>query len=190
MTVCPPPHVLLRVGIILVIFVSAARRFCSPTFAGFLLVAVAAEARNCAVHVLLILLLLCYVISRKLLVTMYLYHCFEVILHFDTGCFWCNDEPMRWRICCNSILRDFTTRSCRSVPFRCDDEKYVSVSSHQPSDALHSSKVCRQIACIFLLRWFKLFTSFVVQQHCFSMIDPCCCIRIFVSLFRNFKFSF
>lgn len=78
---------LLRVGIILALFVSAARRFCLPTFAEFLLVAEAAEARNCAVHVLLILLLLCYVISRKLLVTMYLYHCFEVILHFDTGCF-------------------------------------------------------------------------------------------------------
>lgn len=32
---------------------------------------------------------------------------------------------MRWRICRNSILRDFTTRPCRSVFFRCDDEKYV-----------------------------------------------------------------
>ena len=157
MTVCPPPHVLLRVGIILVIFVSAARRFCSPTFAGFLLVAVAAEARNCAVHVLLILLLLCYVISRKLLVTMYLYHCFEVILHFDTGCFWCNDEPMIGRICRNSILRDFTTRPCHSVFFRCDDEKYVSFSSHQPSDVLHSSKGCWQsgsfFCCVDLFHW-------------------------------------
>lgn len=33
---------------------------------------------------------------------------------------------MIWRICRNSILRDFTTRPCRSVLFRCDDEKYVS----------------------------------------------------------------
>ena len=48
-------------GIILAIFVSAAKRFCSPTFAGFLLVAKAAEAKSGAVHVLFISL---YIVLR------------------------------------------------------------------------------------------------------------------------------
>ena len=46
----------MRVGIILAIFASAARRFCSPMFAGFLLVAEAAEAKSGAVYVLFIFL--------------------------------------------------------------------------------------------------------------------------------------
>lgn len=147
MPVCPPSHVLLRVGntpalfasfficlsypyflpvgIILAIFVFAARRFCSPTFAGFLLVAEAAEAKSGAVHCLLILLLLCYVIRE--------WHCLPCTYAVILKCYCiyiqavcdCNNEPMRWRNWCNSILWDFTTRPCRSVFFRCDDEEYL-----------------------------------------------------------------
>ena len=59
--VCLSYPYLLRMGIILAIFVSAAKRFCSPTFAGFLLVAKAAEAKSGAVHVLFISL---YIVLR------------------------------------------------------------------------------------------------------------------------------
>ena len=147
MLVCPPPLVLLRVGnspalfvtsfvclsypyflrvgIIPLSFASAAKRFCSPTFARFLLVAKAAEAKSGAVHVLSISLFVVLRYKWIALFIMHLHRYFEVLLHLGTGCLWCNDVPMRWRICRNSILRDFATRPFRSVFFRCDDEKYV-----------------------------------------------------------------
>ena len=77
---------LLRVGIVLVIFVSAARRFCSPTFAGFFLVAKAAELKSGAVHVLFISLFIVLRYKRIALFTMHLHCYFEVLLQSDTGC--------------------------------------------------------------------------------------------------------
>ena len=52
--VCLSYPYLLRLGIIPASYVSVARRFCSPSFAGFLLVTEAAEAKSGAVHVLFI----------------------------------------------------------------------------------------------------------------------------------------
>lgn len=57
-------------------------------FAGFLLVAVAAEAKSGAVHVLFISLFIVLRYKWIVLFTMHLHRYFEVILHFDTGCLW------------------------------------------------------------------------------------------------------
>lgn len=110
MPVCPPPLVFLRVGnspvsfpsfficlsypyflrvgVIPASFASAARRFCSPMFAGFLLVVEAAETKRCAVHVLFIPLFIVFSYKWIVLYIMNLQRYFEVTLHPNTGCLW------------------------------------------------------------------------------------------------------
>ena len=102
----------------------------------------------------------------------------------------CNNEPMRWRICPNNILRDFTTRPCRSVIFRCDDEKYVfrfittAVWCAAFLSSLSADGVRYLVALIQLIDFIRCSTTLPFNERT-VLLHP-----YFVNLFRNFKFSF